>query len=81
MSENRGPRAAAVGAGGQRDIVTYEPVEYVGSMGGWWESLVNDESINEVIEVEERYERMEDIENNTYVYTAAKTPRRWPTQT
>jgi len=25
--------------------------------------------------------RIEDIENNTYVYTAAKTPWGWPTQT
>jgi len=40
------------------------------------------ESMNEGVNgVEGMYERMEDIENNTYVYTTAKMPWRWRTQT
>jgi len=60
-----------------------EPMVYGAIDAGGPNDGSANKSMNEIEEGGgERYERMEDIESNTYVYTAAKTPwMMWPTQT
>lgn len=51
---------------GQRDVVIDGSMEY-GDDDGIAQRWINDKNVD-------RIERMEDIENNTYAYKAAKTP-------